>query len=202
MRIRQVFVKPWTFIKRKRLHCNEEVIMAMKVSLKMFGDREHACAVRFASKQMGSMAEVFDIIVTYRPKFDDEDWYGHKGESISGTRANEVIALLRSKGGYISIKTVGKVHKQVEKLVGGKDEIEIDMTGAKAMLKKINAGDVLISHLINGVPPRNGASAQRGPSVSRCMKLALEMKDKTPEQILSMNGASDLFNQLKRAFPK
>jgi hypothetical protein len=34
------------------------------------------------------------------------------------------------------------------------------------------------------------------------MKLALEMKEKTPEQILSMNGASDLFNQLKRAFPK
>jgi len=148
------------------------------------------------------MAEVFDIIVTYRPKFDDEDWYGHKGESISGTRANEVIALLRSKGGYISIKTVGKVHKQVEKLVGGKDEIEIDMTGAKAMLKKINAGDVLISHLINGVPPRNGAGAQRGPSVSRCMKLALEMKGKTDAQILSMDGSADLYNQLKRAYSK
>jgi len=177
--------------------------MAMKVSLKMFGDREHACAVRFASKQMGSMAEVFDIIVTYRPKFDDEDWYGHKGESISGTRAKEVIALLRSKGGYISIKTVGKVHKQVEKLVGGKDEIEIDMTGAKAMLKKINAGDVLISHLINGVPPKNAsAGAQRGPSVSRCMKLALEMKGKTDAQILSMDGSADLYNQLKRAYSK
>ena len=176
--------------------------MAMKVSLKMFGDHEHACAVRFASKQMGSMAEVFDIIVTYRPKFDDEDWYGHKTGSIHTDRSKEVIALLRSKGGHIDIKSVGKVHKQVEKLVGGKEEVEVDMTGAKTMVKKIKAGDVLISHLINGVPPRNGASAQRGPSVSRCMKLALEMKGKTPEQILSMNGASDLFNQLKRAFPK
>ena len=177
--------------------------MAMKVSLKMFGDREHACAVRFASKQMGSMAEVFDIIVTYRPKFDDEDWYGHKTGSICTDRSKEIIALLRSKGGHIDIKSVGKVHKQVEKLVGGKDEVEVDMTGAKAMLKKINAGDVLISHLINGVPPKNAsAGAQRGPSVSRCMKLALEMKGKTDAQILGMDGSADLYNQLKRAYSK
>ena len=172
----------------------------MATSLKMFGDHEHACAVRFAEKQMGSLAEVFNILVEYRPKFDDEDWYGHKAGSICTDRSKEVIALLRSKGGHIDIKSVGKVHKQVEKLVGGKDEIEIDMTGAKTMVKKINAGEVLISHLINGVPPRNGASAQRGPSVSRCMKLALDMKGKTDAQILSMNGASDLYNELKRAF--
>ena len=174
----------------------------MATSLKMFGDYEHACADRFASKQMGSLAEVFNILVAYRPKFDDEDWYGHKTGSICTDRSKEIIALLRSKGGHIDIKSVGKVHKQVEKLVGGKDEVEVDMTGAKAMAKKINAGEVLISHLINGVPPRNGASAQRGPSVSRCMKLALEMKGKTDAQILGMDGSADLYNQLKRAYSK
>jgi len=176
--------------------------MAMKVSEK-FGKHEHQCAERYADKQRGAMAEVFDIIVTFRPKFDDEDWYGREAGSICEARSTDVRTLLESKGGYIDVKSVSKVHKQVEKLVGGRTEVEVNMTKAKAMLKKINSGEVKISHLINGAKPRNGANAQqRSPSVPKLVKLALELKGKTPEQILSMNGSSDVFNELKRAFPK
>ena len=173
----------------------------MAISLKMFGDHERACSKRYASKQKGALAEVFDIIVTYRPKFDDVDWYGHKPGSIMGTRASEIIALLAEDDGFIDVKSVGKVHKQVEKLVGGRTEVVINMSKAKDMLKKINTGEVKISHLINGAKPKNGANAQqRSPSVPKLVKLALELKEKTDAEILSMNGASDLFNQLKRAF--
>jgi hypothetical protein len=129
--------------------------------LKQFTPYEHKCAERYADKQKGSMAEVFNIIVSYRPRFDDDDWYGHKAGSISGKRANEVIALIESKDGHIDVKTVGKVHKQVDKLVGGKTEVTINMDKAKAMRTKINNGEVKISHLVNGTKPSNGASAQQ-----------------------------------------
>ena len=139
--------------------------------LKQFTPYEHKCAERYADKQKGSMAEVFNIIVSYRPRFDDDDWYGHKGGSISGKRANEVIALIESKDGHIDVKTVGKVHKQVDKLVGGKTEVTINMDKAKAMRTKINNGEVKISHLVNGTKPSNGASTQqRSQSVSMWAK--------------------------------
>jgi len=172
----------------------------MAISLKLFDESEHACAERYVIGQRSAMVEVLNLMSTYRLKFDDENWYGRKDGSICGARSDEVIALIRKKGGSITRETVSKVHKEFNKTVGGTDEVEISTTETKALLKKVNAGDVKISHLINGTVPKTGA--QRSPSVPKLVKLALELKGKTPEQILSMNGSSDVFNELKRAFPK
>jgi len=169
----------------------------MAISLKMFDESEHACAERYVIGQRSAMVEVLNMLSTYRLKFSDEDWYGRKDGSICGSRSDEVISLIRKKGGSITRETVSKVHKEFNKTVGGTDEVQVCTTKTTALLKKVNSGDMKISDLINGTVPKTGT---RGPSVSRCMKLALDMKGKTDAQILSMNGASDLFNELKRAF--
>jgi hypothetical protein len=174
----------------------------MAITLKMFDESEHACAERYVLSQRCAMVEVLNILSTYRLKFDDEDWYGRKDGSICGARSDEVIALIRKKGGSITRETVSKVHKEFNKTVGGTDEIEVNQPLTKALLKKVNTGEVKISHLINGTVPKNGSSAQRSTSVSRCMKLALDMKKKTDAQILGMDGSADLFNELKRAYSK
>ena len=174
----------------------------MAISLKLFDESEHQCAERYVEGQRCAMVEVLNLMSTYRLKFDDENWYGRKDGSICGARSDEVIALIRKKGGSITRETVSKVHKEFNKTVGGTDEVEISTTETKALLKKVNAGEVKISHLINGTVPKTGASAQRSPSVSACMKLALKLKGKTDAQILAMDGSADLFNQLKRAYSK
>tara|TARA_R110002020_G_C15796935_1_gene730764 strand:+ start:95 stop:541 length:447 start_codon:yes stop_codon:yes gene_type:complete len=117
------------------------------------------------------MVEVLNLLSTYRLKFDDDDWYGRKAGSICGSRSDEVIALIRKKGGSITRETVSKVHKEFNKTVGGNGEVEVNATKAKALLKKVNEGEVKISHLINGTKPSNGASAQqRSQSVSMWAK--------------------------------
>jgi len=174
----------------------------MAITLTKFDESENACAARYVLGQRSAMVEVLKILSTYRLKFDDDDWYGRKAGSICGARSDEVIALIRKHGGSITRETVSKVHKEFNKTVGGTDEVEIVVAQAKALLEKVNAGDVKISHLINGTVPKTGSGAQRSPSVSRCMKLALDMKKKTDAQILGMDGSADLFNELKRAYSK
>ena len=133
----------------------------MAITLKLFDESEHQCAERYVLGQRCAMVEVLNLLSTYRLKFDDDDWYGRKAGSICGARSDEVIALIRKKGGSITRETVSKVHKEFNKTVGGNGEVEVNATKAKALLKKVNEGEVKISHLINGTKPSNGASAQQ-----------------------------------------
>ena len=65
--------------------------------------------------------------------------------------------------------------------------------------------DDIKSNKVNSYPTRDVVSFTRKASsgrVSKMTRMALDLSGKTAEQILAMDGSADLFNQLKRAFPK
>ena len=136
-------------------------------NLSTFCDACVKSAKAYANNQTGMMVHILDIFIKWRGNFDDEDWYGREAQSLSGTRNQDIVALIKREGGVVSPKVVSKVHKLFNKTVGGKDTVKIDMDKARALSKKIKDGKIKISHLIN-IPTK--PTGQRSASVSMAEK--------------------------------
>ena len=136
-------------------------------NLSTFCDACVKSAKAYAKDQTGMMVHILDIFIKWRGNFDDEDWYGREAQSLSGTRNEDIVALIKREGGVVSPKVVSKVHKLFNKTVGGKDTVKIDMDKARALSKKIKDGEIKISHLIN-IPTK--PTGQRGPGVTQAEK--------------------------------
>ena len=135
-------------------------------NLSTFCDACVKSAKAYANNQTGMMVHILDIFIKWRGNFDDEEWYGREAQSLSGTRNQDIVALIKREGGVVSPKVVSKVHKLFNATVGGQDTVKIDMDKARALSKKIKDGEIKISHLINGKKP----TGQRSASVSMAEK--------------------------------
>ena len=118
-------------------------------------------AKAYVADQTGMMVHILDIFIKWRGNFDDEDWYGREAQSLSGTRNQDIVALIKREGGVVSPKVVSKVHKLFNATVGGKDTVKIDMDKARALSKKIKDGKIKISHLINIPTKPKGSESPR-----------------------------------------
>ena len=130
-------------------------------NLSTFCDACVKSAKAYANNQTGMMVHILDIFIKWRGNFDDEDWYGREAQSLSGTRNQDIVALIKREGGVVSPKVVSKVHKLFNKTVGGKDTVKIDMDKARALSKKIKDGKIKISHLINIPTKPKGSESPR-----------------------------------------
>ena len=168
----------------------------------MFNDADEKDILSYKGSEENMAVRGLRVLIRHAQRFEPADWNGRKADSVNGDRLNEIIAKFQSMGTAISRPTLsGLYHDHMAQFIRtDKDGNETwNYEKMKARLADIK------SNKVNAYPTREEVSFTRKSAsgrVSKMTRMALDLKGKTAEQILAMDGSADLFNQLKRAFPK
>ena len=174
--------------------------MGTTPNITMFTKADETDILSFKASDENKAVRGLRVLIRHAKRFEPSDWNGRKANSVAGDRINEIIEKFQSMGTAISRQTLSDLyHNHVKSFIRtDKDGNETwDYDKMDTRLADIK------SEKTEAYPNREKVTWIKdaaGPRVSKWSKLALELKGKTDAEILALNGVSDLFNELKRAF--
>ena len=174
--------------------------MTKKPDTSMFTDADEKDILSYKASDENKAIRGLRVLVRHAKRFEPSDWNGRKADSVKGDRIDEIIEKFQSMGTAISRQTLSDLyHNHVKSFIRTDKDGNETWNYAKM---DVRLADIK-SAKVEAYPNREKVSWTRqtkGARVSKWSKLALELKGKSTEEILALNGVSDLFNELKRAF--
>ena len=178
--------------------------MSNKPDITMFTNADDIDIASYKASDENKAVRGLRVTIRHAKRFEPSDWNGRKVNppSVKGARIDEIIEKFQSMGTAISRQTLSDLyHNHVVQFVRtDKDGNETwDYAKMDARLADIK------SEKVEAYPNREKVSWTRqtqGARVSKCERLALELKAKTPSEIMAIAGTADLYTQLKRAYKK
>ena len=176
--------------------------MSNKPDISMFIAVDDTDILSYKGSEENMAIRGLRVLIRHAKRFEPSDWNGRKADSVCGARIDEIIEKFQSLGTAISRQTLSDLyHNHVKSFIrtdkdGNEtwDYVKMDTRLADIKSEKVEA-----------YPNREKVSWTRqtqGARLTKYERQALELKDKTPAEIMAIAGTADLYTQLKRAYKK